>query len=267
MPKRQRTSETRADHDVSLRLDLANGTRIGPGKIAVLEAIDTNGSISAAGRALGMSYRRTWALVEDMNQGLGTPVVAAAAGGSGGGGAELTEIGRAVIARYRAIESDSRTAALRHLASLEAAPVEPDALRPGEAVVAWPGAGDAALLYIGQIRTPWATRRDCPRRGSPDGPECRIEVEPLWREALRDIAVGHLLEIFYWLHRSRRDVVVQSPKMGPTRGTFSLRSPLRPNPIGTSVVAVQAIEGCTLVVRGLDCIDGTPLLDIKPERK
>ena len=81
----------------SIRLDLASGAKIGPGKIAVLEEIGRSGSISAAGRVLRMSYRRTWELVEDLNRSLGTPVVTTAAGGSGGGGAVLTPAGKTVI--------------------------------------------------------------------------------------------------------------------------------------------------------------------------
>ncbi len=107
MPKRQseRDSNPTADR-LSIRLDLASGARIGPGKIAVLEEIARSGSISAAGRALRMSYRRTWELVEDLNRTLGTPVVETAAGGSGGGGAVLTRAksrlrGR-TLPRYRA---------------------------------------------------------------------------------------------------------------------------------------------------------------------
>ncbi len=100
---------------LSVRIDLAPGARIGPGKVAVLEAIAETGSISGAGRALGMSYRRTWGLVEDLNRSLGRAVVAAVSGGAGGGGAELTETGRAVVACYRAIEADSDKAALAHL--------------------------------------------------------------------------------------------------------------------------------------------------------
>ena len=75
------------------------------------------------------------------------------------------------------------------------------------------------------------------------------------------------LEVLYWLHESRRDLLLQSPKNNKnTRGTFSLRSPVRPNPIGTSIVKFVGIEGNTVLVRGLDCLDGTPLLDIKPDR-
>jgi molybdate transport system regulatory protein len=103
---------------LSIRLDLAIGARIGPGKVAVLEEIARSGSISAAGRVLRMSYRRTWELVEELNRSLGTPVVETAAGGSGGGGAVLTEAGKAVVARYRAIELDAALAARKHLLAL-----------------------------------------------------------------------------------------------------------------------------------------------------
>jgi molybdate transport system regulatory protein len=103
---------------LSIRLDLATGARIGPGKVAVLEEIARSGSLSAAGRVLRMSYRRTWELVEELNRSLGTPVVETAAGGSGGGGAVLTEAGKAVIARYRAIEMDAALAARKHLLAL-----------------------------------------------------------------------------------------------------------------------------------------------------
>jgi molybdate transport system regulatory protein len=112
---------SRGTDRLSIRLDLASGARIGPGKVAVLEEIGRSGSISAAGRALRMSYRRTWELVENLNQTLGTPVVETAAGGSGGGGAVLTPLGRAVVERYRAIELDTATAAHKHLLALSRA--------------------------------------------------------------------------------------------------------------------------------------------------
>jgi molybdate transport system regulatory protein len=103
---------------LSIRLDLASGARIGPGKVAVLEEIARSGSISAAGRVLRMSYRRTWELVEDLNRTLGVPVVETAAGGSGGGGAMLTPAGKAIVERYRAIELDTALAARKHLQML-----------------------------------------------------------------------------------------------------------------------------------------------------
>lgn len=106
---------------LSIRVDLASGTRIGPGKIAVLEEIARSGSISAAGRALKMSYRRTWELVEELNRGLGTPVVDTSAGGSGGGGAVLTKVGRTIVERYRAIELDAAEAARKHIQAMNRA--------------------------------------------------------------------------------------------------------------------------------------------------
>jgi molybdate transport system regulatory protein len=120
MPKRKPKTEDpgKPGDRLNIRIDLAGGLRIGPGKVAVLEEIARSGSISAAGRALRMSYRRTWELVEDLNTGLGTPVVETAAGGSGGGGTVLTPAGKAVIERYRAIEMDTAVAARKHLLAL-----------------------------------------------------------------------------------------------------------------------------------------------------
>ena len=99
------------DTRLSIRLDLASGDRIGPGKIALLEAIRSKGSISAAARHLKMSYRRAWLLVEQVNCALREPAVAAATGGQHGGGATLTPMGEQVIELYRSIEGHARAAA------------------------------------------------------------------------------------------------------------------------------------------------------------
>lgn len=140
-------------------------------------------------------------------------------------------------------------------------------LRPHEIFVPTTPADDAQLRFIGRIRTPWTSRKDCPRRGDQDGPECRIEVFEPWVPALRDIANFDQIEVLYWLDQARRDLVVQNPAhTDTTRGTFALRSPNRPNPIGTSLVRLDAVDGPVLFVRGLDCLDGTPLLDLKPDR-
>lgn len=73
--------------------------------------------------------------------------------------------------------------------------------------------------------------------------------------------------MLYWLHLSRRDLILQSPANdGRAHGTFSLRSPVRPNPIGTSIATLVGVEDGVVLVRGLDCLDGTPLLDLKPDR-
>jgi molybdate transport system regulatory protein len=99
------------DTRLSIRLDLTSGDRIGPGKIALLEAIRDTGSISAAARRLDMSYRRAWLLVEQLNGALREPAVTAAPGGRQGGGATLTPMGEEVIKLYRSIEGIARSSA------------------------------------------------------------------------------------------------------------------------------------------------------------
>src|SRR5215468_6712201 len=101
------------ENRLSIRLDLVNGDRIGPGKIALLEAIRATGSISAAARQIGMSYRRAWLLVEEVNASLQQPAVTAAIGGRQGGGAALTPTGERVIELYRSIEDIARSSAKR----------------------------------------------------------------------------------------------------------------------------------------------------------
>src|SRR5689334_1237527 len=96
---------------LSIRIDLENGDRIGPGKVALLEAIRSAGSISAAARSLGMSYRRAWLLVEEINTSLLEPAVTAETGGRHGGGAVLTPVGERIIDLYRSIETHARSAA------------------------------------------------------------------------------------------------------------------------------------------------------------
>ncbi len=142
-----------------------------------------------------------------------------------------------------------------------------DGLRPGEVAGALPPHTDAGVYFLGTIHTPWRTRGECPRRGDPDGPICAIVVAEPWRAALTGLDAHRRIQVLYWMHRARRDLVLQTPlRTGATTGSFALRSPVRPNPIASSVVTLVAIEGTTLHVRGLDCLDGTPLLDLKPDR-
>jgi len=141
-------------------------------------------------------------------------------------------------------------------------------LRSGEVAVPLPSATDAGVYFIGIIHTPWKVRGDCPKRGSLDGPVCSIVVDKRWHQALTDIADHPRIQVLYWMHRSRRDLVLQTPiRTGQTTGSFALRSPVRPNPIASSVVALVGVQDGTLLVRGLDCLDGTPLIDLKPDRK
>ncbi|MBV8962451.1 MAG: SAM-dependent methyltransferase [Hyphomicrobiales bacterium] len=150
---------------------------------------------------------------------------------------------------------------------MEAKRAASDGLRPGEAALSVePVPAPAKLYFIGRIFTPWATREECPRQGDLHGPLCRVEIAETWVSALMGIQSFERLQLLYWMHLSRRDLVLQNPRQGgEVHGTFALRSPLRPNPIASSLVALERVEGASLFVRGLDCITGTPLLDIKPE--
>jgi molybdate transport system regulatory protein len=106
---------------LTLRLDFGPGQAIGHGKIRLLEAVRDHGSISAAGRTMGMSYRRAWLLIDELNGLFEQPVVATKHGGPHGGGAELTPLGHRVVEHYRAIESKAHFAVAAELAALAAA--------------------------------------------------------------------------------------------------------------------------------------------------
>jgi molybdate transport system regulatory protein len=109
-------------HQVQFRLRIISGDDIalGPGKVDLLEAIGATGSISAAAKALGMSYRRAWLLVDTMNRCFAQPVVAAVAGGARGGGARLTALGAEAVRRYRSVEARAAKAGATDLAALAA---------------------------------------------------------------------------------------------------------------------------------------------------
>ena len=137
-------------------------------------------------------------------------------------------------------------------------------IRPGEIAVALPESFDAGLYFIGRIRTPWKTRDECPKNPPGSDAVCVIELDPRFQAALEGVATCTHLVVLYFMHQARRDLLVQSPRHGERRGTFALRSPVRPNPIALSVVRLMKVEGTKLSVVGLDCLDGTPLIDIKP---
>ena len=139
------------------------------------------------------------------------------------------------------------------------------ALRQGEVVVSLPAQFDASLYFIGRIRTPWQSRAQCPRNPRESDAICTVELDPRWTPGLKGLeTVSHVL-LLYWMDRTRRDLVLQVPRhYGEQRGTFALRSPARPNPIAVSVARLVRLEGNALYVVGVDCLDNTPLLDIKP---
>jgi tRNA (adenine37-N6)-methyltransferase len=145
-------------------------------------------------------------------------------------------------------------------------------LRDGEVAFAdeaYPRPDDAGLRFVGRVRTAWRERANCPKNvrearerggGSP-----LVEIAPPYRPALADLEAGRWIWLLTWLDRARRDLALQRPRHAERAlGTFSLRSPVRPNPIGVHLVRLLRIDAGRLTVDAIDVLDGTPLLDIKP---
>ncbi len=142
---------------------------------------------------------------------------------------------------------------------------DPYGLREGEVAVALPEKFDASLYFIGRIRTPWRRREECPKNARESDAECTIVLDPRWADGLKGLASASHIIVLYWMDKARRDLVLQAPRhYREQRGTFALRSPVRPNPIALSVARLVRIEANRLTVVGIDCLDDTPLLDIKP---
>ncbi len=149
---------------------------------------------------------------------------------------------------------------------------EPEAMRgdrygkrPGEVAVDLPAHYDASLYYIGRIRTPWKRREECPKNSRESDALCTVELDPRWADGLKGLETASHVILLYWMDQARRDLVLQAPRhYAEQRGTFALRSPVRPNPIALAVARLLRIEGNMLTVVGVDCLDNTPLLDIKP---
>jgi tRNA-Thr(GGU) m(6)t(6)A37 methyltransferase TsaA len=138
-------------------------------------------------------------------------------------------------------------------------------IREGEVAVVLPDHFDAHLYFIGQARTPWTRREQCPKNARESDVVCTLEIDPRFAAALTGVETCTHLLVLYWMDKSRRDLVLQAPRhYGELRGTFALRSPARPNPVATSVARLVEVDGTRLSVVGLDCLDGTPLIDIKP---
>jgi tRNA-Thr(GGU) m(6)t(6)A37 methyltransferase TsaA len=138
-------------------------------------------------------------------------------------------------------------------------------IRPGEVPIELPKEFDAGVYFIGRIRTPWTRREDCPKNARESEAVCTVEVDGRWIPALSAIETCTHVLVLYWMDKARRDLVVQVPKhYGEPRGTFALRSPARPNPIAVSVARLMGVDGAKLAVVGMDCLDATPLIDLKP---
>lgn len=138
-------------------------------------------------------------------------------------------------------------------------------LRGGEIAASLPAQFDASLYFIGRIHTPWKRREDCPKNARGSDAVCTIEIDQRWAAGLSGLeSTSHVL-VLYWMDKARRDLLVQAPRhYAERRGTFALRSPARPNPIAVSVARLLRIERSQLSVVGLDCLDNTPLIDVKP---
>jgi tRNA-Thr(GGU) m(6)t(6)A37 methyltransferase TsaA len=121
------------------------------------------------------------------------------------------------------------------------------------------------LLYIGQITSPYTELAQCPNNVDFNGPEFILKLDKEFEAGIDGLKQGDHILLLYWLEQANRSLLTQTRRDGnDTIGTFALRSPHRPNPIGAAVVPIERINNNSLVVRGLDCLDGTPILDIKP---
>jgi tRNA-Thr(GGU) m(6)t(6)A37 methyltransferase TsaA len=120
---------------------------------------------------------------------------------------------------------------------------------------------------IGWVESPLQDRSQAPRQGTEDAPPAWLAFAPEVADGLRDIQPGTELIVLTWLDRASRDVLITRPRDDPARpptGVFSTRSPDRPNPIGLHRVQVAAVEGLRILVRHLEALDATPIIDVKP---
>ncbi len=127
----------------------------------------------------------------------------------------------------------------------------------------------ATLRPIGVIRSSLVARSDAPKQGSEGAPDAWLEIEGWAEEGLRGLAVGDRLLVLTWLHQARRDLLQVHRREdldGPLVGVFSTRSPDRPNPLGLHPVTVRSIDGTRLLVGPIEAVDGTPVVDLKPDR-
>jgi tRNA-Thr(GGU) m(6)t(6)A37 methyltransferase TsaA len=123
------------------------------------------------------------------------------------------------------------------------------------------------LMPVGWVESPLAERAQAPRQGDEGAPPAWLVFEPQVAEAVRDLRVGDHIIVITWLDRAHRDVLTTHPRddlAAPLLGVFSTRSPDRPNPIGLHRVQILAVEGLRIFVSGLEALDRTPVLDVKP---
>jgi tRNA-Thr(GGU) m(6)t(6)A37 methyltransferase TsaA len=120
---------------------------------------------------------------------------------------------------------------------------------------------------VGRVVLPLTVRGDAPLQGDEGAPDAWLAFEPSVADALRDLAVGDEVILLTWFARADRDVLVVHPRgdvRNPPTGVFSTRSPDRPNPLGLHPVRVLEVAGLRVRVSGLEALDGTPVVDVKP---
>jgi tRNA-Thr(GGU) m(6)t(6)A37 methyltransferase TsaA len=121
------------------------------------------------------------------------------------------------------------------------------------------------LHSIGHIRTPYQTLQEYPRNIDPEGPMCELVIDEHCSDGLAGLTTGDNILVLYWFVNVDREVLLQQRRESDCkRGVFALRSPHRPNPIGAATVKIESLVNQCIRVRGMDCLDGTPLLDLKP---
>jgi tRNA-Thr(GGU) m(6)t(6)A37 methyltransferase TsaA len=132
------------------------------------------------------------------------------------------------------------------------------------------GDGDGRIVFIGAIRSPWTNRDDCPknmRDARERGQSASVEIAEPYRAGLDGLERASHVVILSWFDRAARNLIAQKPRHSPrVRGTFALRSPARPNPIGLHVAKLVSLDrqAGLLVIDAIDVLDGTPVLDVKP---
>lgn len=125
----------------------------------------------------------------------------------------------------------------------------------------------AELIFVGHIKTPYQTTEACPGQARPENGTSQIIVDEKYASAIDGLKVGDHVQVLYWFDQADRSVLKTVPGWSETneeRGVFSIRSPRRPNPIALSTVEIFSIDENIMTVTAMDCIDGTPLLDMKP---
>ncbi len=145
--------------------------------------------------------------------------------------------------------------------------------RPGEIALDFDPAEtaeDGRVVFIGRIESAWKTRDECPKniaRARERGVPATVAIDEAWRQGLRGIEPGDRIVVMYWMHEAPRNLIIQAPRHRPDPvGVFALRSPARPNPIALASVNVLDIDHVSgrITIDAIDCLDGTPVIDIKP---